>query len=139
MRIKIKEKLNSARRIKSDKEIEPFVWIDELLSLDSPFSNDEDSATMADFLADENQNPEDILIKDSLEENVRKVLKDLSDWEQVYITCYFGLEGHKPMTIHEIAEAYKMPEGKVNRTIMNALRTLRTNEKVKALRGYIAE
>lgn len=36
-------------------------------------------------------------------------------------------------------EAYKMPVGKVNRTIMNALRTLRTNEKVKALRGYIAE
>ena len=114
-------------------------WIDELLSLDTPVSDEEDSASMVDFLADENQNPEDILIKDSLEENVRRVLKDLSDWEQVYITCYFGLGGHKQMTIREIADAYKMPEGKVNRTIMNALRTLRTNEKVKALRGYIAE
>lgn len=138
-RIQIKGKLNSVRRIKSDKEIEPFVWMDELLSLDTPVSDDEGSASMVDFLADENQNPEDIFIKDSLQENVRKVLRDLSEWEQVYITCYFGLDGHKQMTIKEISDAYKMPEGKVNRTIMNALRTLRTNEKVKALRGYVAE
>lgn len=138
-RIQIKEKLNSARRTKAEKEIEPFVWMDELLSLDTPVTDDEESASMVDFLADENQNPEDIFIKDSLEENVRKVIKDLSEWEQVYITCYFGLDGHKQMTIKEISDAYKMPEGKVNRTIMNALRTLRTNEKVKALRGYVAE
>lgn len=128
----------SNRYRRSEQDYEPFVWINEVLSLYEPLDK-ESEATISDFLADESQNPEDIIIANSIEEKLKDILSGLSEIEKVYVVNYYGLEGHKPMTIEEIADAYKMPVGKVSRTIKNTLRTLRTNEKVKELRGIITE
>lgn len=128
----------SNRYRKNEKEIEPFAWINEVLSLDQPLDA-ESEVSISDFLADESANPEDIIIANSIEEKIKDILSGLSEMEKVYVVNYFGLEGNKPMTIEEIADAYKMPVGKVSRTIKNTLRTLRINEKVKELRGIITE
>lgn len=130
---KLKEKLSTA-----EKPVEPFAWIDTVLSLDESIDDDSET-TMADFLADNTQNPEDLIISSNLEEKVHDILSDYSDIEQTCIINYFGLEKHKPLTIEEIAKAYKIPVSKVNLTIRKTLRSLRTNEKVKALRGFCQE
>ena len=134
---KLRSRLSSRYR-KRDTPIEPFAWLNEVLSLDEPLDDTSESSIL-DFLADESQNPEDIVIAKSIEENLKDVLSGLSEIERVYVINYFGLEGHKPMTIEEIADAYKMPVGKVNRTIKNTLRKLRTNERIKALKSFISE
>ena len=134
---KLKSRLSNRYRNR-DVPIEPFAWLNEVLSLDAPFEENSESSIL-DFLADESQNPEDIVIAKAIEENLKGVLSGLSEIERVYVINYFGLEGHKPMTIDEIADAYKMPVGKVNRTIKNTLRKLRTNERIKALKSFISE
>lgn len=138
---KLKSRLSSRYR-KRETPIEPFAWLNEVLSLDEPLGEDE-SAKMSDFLADPNQNPEDLVIAQSLEKGMRedlgKIISTLPEISKVYITLYFGLDGHDPMTIDEIAEAYKEPVRKVDRVIKNTLRTLRTNEKVRELKSFMAE
>jgi RNA polymerase primary sigma factor len=133
---KLKERISNRYR-KAVNDIQPFAWIEEVLSLDQPFNEDSES-DMYSFLADDN-NPEDIVISNSISSDLKDILSDLPPQEQAYLTLFFGLEGNKPMAVEEIAEAYKMPVGKVNRAIKNTLRTLRTNERVKKLRGFFTE
>ena len=138
---KLKSRLSNRYR-KKEATIDPFAWINEVLSLDEPLGEDE-SAKMSDFLADTSQNPEDILIAESLEKGMRsdiyEILSTLPELSKVYLTLYFGLDGNKAMTIDEIADAYKQPVRKVDRVIKTTLRTLRTNEKVRALKSYLSE
>lgn len=136
-RAKLKQRISNRYRT-NNIEFEPFAWINEALSLDQSFS-DEDTSTMLDFLADENQNPEDKIIAADVTNKLSSILSNLPEKEKMYVSLYFGLDGNKAMSIEEIASAYKEPVGKVNRTIKNTLRTLRTNEKIKALRNYISE
>jgi len=130
---KLKERIST-----SDKEVEPFKWIDEVLSLDETISKDEDT-TFIGTLADESQNPENKIIASNLADNISSILKDYSEIEQACIINFYGLENRKPMKAEEIAEAYKLPLSKVNTVLRKTLRSLRTNEKVLALRGYCQE
>lgn len=138
LKMKIKEEINSSENFSHDREYDPFDWIDNVISLETAISEDEegDETTSQDFV-DGGQSVMQEVLDGSLTEALNEIIAGLSEKEQLYLNCFFGREGCKEMSPAEIAEAYKESEARVQTTIRHALRALRANEQIRSLRGYL--
>ncbi len=117
-------------------EKEPFAWL-SVGSLDEPMYEGSDES-LVDYLADDNQNPEKIVVDNAITEDIDGLLSSLPENDRYYIYKYFGLKGFRPMTVDEIAKACGMSSGKVNRHIRNALRKLRKSDRAKEMYSTLA-
>lgn len=108
------------------------------ISMDAPI-NSEEEGTMIDFLMDKDSraNPDKELIDDSLREEIGRVLKVLSYRESEIISAYFGLNGHQPFTLEEIAEKFDLTRERVRQIKERAIRRLRKTTTSKFLKAYL--
>ena len=65
---------------------------------------------MGDLLKGGDETDEDV-IKDSLREEIRRVLKSLSPREAEIVNAYFGLDGENGVTIEQIGIKYDLTDG----------------------------
>src|SRR5437868_13134369 len=82
-------------------------------SLDAPVHEAEDVA-MGDLLEGNDDTDEDVM-KDSLREEIRRVLKSLSPREAEIVNAYFGLDGESGNTIEQIGRSEERRVGKERR------------------------
>lgn len=66
-------------------------------------------------------------------EMLQILLRSLNKKERTILTMRFGIEGGKPMTLHEISQAVKLSRERVRQIIRESLEKLRENVKRKAL------
>jgi RNA polymerase primary sigma factor len=109
------------------------------VSFDAPISSDEDSATMLDLIAadDDEMQPDLKLMEESLRLEVVHGLTILSPREIEVLNSYYGLNGHKPLTLEEIGELYGLTRERVRQIKERAIRRLRKSFNRKKLRSFL--
>ena len=117
----MKEGIQLARRLSRQKSY---------VSLDRAVQDEEDSATFADFLVDDNPvYPEDLVNTAEMGDVVRTVLDSLeSDRERDIVVRRFGLNGRDDReTLDSIAEDYGLTRERVRQIESRALEKIRIN------------
>lgn len=107
------------------------------LSLDAPFSQDEESRLLDVIESNELPAPDNTLVKDSLKIEVEVALSTLNKREAEVVRLYFGIGIEHPLTLEEIGEQFNLTRERVRQIKEKALRRLRHTSRSKALRSYL--
>ena len=107
------------------------------LSVDAPLSGEDGDSTMLDVLPDDDMSPDTNLMEQSLKEEVQQGLSILSPREVEVLSAYYGLNGHKPLTLEEIGELYGLTRERVRQIKERAIRRLRKAYNRNALKSYL--
>ncbi|MEY3051285.1 MAG: hypothetical protein RLY31_1070 [Bacteroidota bacterium] len=108
------------------------------VSVDAPLGGEDSDATMLDLIADKDSDrPDDALMDQSLKEEVRAGLSILSPREVEVLSAYYGLNGHKSLTLEEIGEMYCLTRERVRQIKERAIRRLRKAYNRNALKSYL--
>jgi RNA polymerase primary sigma factor len=107
------------------------------ISVDAPFVNGEDN-TLLDVLENrDDETPDSELMIDSLRLEVSRALSTLTVREAEVISCYFGLNGNRSMTLEEIGFRFKLTRERVRQIKEKATRRLRHTSRSKSLKSFL--
>ena len=110
----------------------------DLVSLDAPLFGDGNTSSVADFIEDGAQSPEEALMDSALKDDVRRLLSTLSKREREIIELRYGLEGQIPMSLKEIGELYNLTKERIRQIEKRALDRLKESEYTRYVNSYIA-
>ncbi len=77
------------------------------------------------------------IIKSSIQEQIRNLLKGLDEKEKYVIQLRFGLGDDKPRTLQEIGDKLKLSRERVRQIEQKAMRKLSRSHRLQQLRGYL--
>ncbi len=106
------------------------------VSMDAPFSDDEDGSLLDVLSNDDAPDTDDLLVKESLREEITRALGILNDRERKVLKAVYGIGGPE-MTLEEISEKYDLTRERVRQIKEKALRRLRHSTKNKTLKSYL--
>jgi len=108
------------------------------LSFDAPIGGEDNDSTMLDLVSNDEEDMPDLkLMEQSLKEEVKHGMAILSPREVEVLSAYYGLSGHKPLTLEEIGEMYNLTRERVRQIKERAIRRLRKSFNRNALRSYL--
>ncbi len=109
------------------------------VSLDDPYSNDQDDNALVDYLVDDKARmPDDQTFEHALSDDMEKALNTLSEREKLILSLYFGLNGGaQPMTLEEIGKKLALTRERIRQIKEKAIMRLRHSSRSKYLKGYI--
>lgn len=107
------------------------------VSMDAPFSQSEDNSLLDVLENEELPAPDNILMSDSLKEEVERALSKLAGREAEVIKLYFGLDADEPLTLEEIGEKFNLTRERVRQIKEKAIRRLRNTTRNKELKKYL--
>jgi RNA polymerase primary sigma factor len=108
------------------------------ISMDTPFVQGEEW-NMHDVLSTgETSSPDKELIKDSLREEIERVLKTLTQKEADIIKLFFGLNDKHPQTLQEISEEFNITRERVRQIKEKAIKRLRYTTRCRILKTYLS-
>ena len=106
-------------------------------SLEMPVGEEEESS-LGDFIEDEKSlKPEEITERRMLQQDIDKVLANLSPKEATIIELRYGLHGNKPCTLEELGKIFGVTRERIRQIESAALRKMRVPARGKVLRGYL--
>lgn len=121
------EELESEINIPSNKISYTLDSISKSISLDTPFSNEEDSGCLLDILPNSNSiSADNNTIKESISEEINIVFNKLSNRESDVLRMSFGF-GMFPMTLEEIAIRFGIGSERVRQIQNEAISKIKTN------------
>jgi RNA polymerase primary sigma factor len=129
-----------AKKLKlSEEEVEDTMHIaNNHVSLDDPYSNDQDDNALVDYLMDEGaQMPDEETFEHALSDDMARALDTLSDREKMILSLYFGLNGEEPLTLEEIGQKLELTRERIRQIKEKAIMRLRHSSRAKYLKGYI--
>ncbi len=107
-------------------------------SIDAPLSGEDGDSTMLDIIAtDKDMSPDMELMDESLKQEVQQSLSILSPREIEVLSAYYGLNGHKSLTLEEIGELYDLTRERVRQIKERSIRRLRKSYNRNNLRSYL--
>lgn len=106
------------------------------VSVDAPVS-DGDGANMLDFMqSDSTPNTDDLLLKESLKEEIANALSVLNERERNVVEAFYGIN-QPERTMEEIGKKYGLTRERVRQIREKAIRRLKQNTNNKALKAYL--
>ncbi len=116
--------------------------VDALLNLDSkkisltqPSSNDDGSEITIDIPQEDPV--EDMLLRESMIEQISEVLQELDPKERQVINLRFGIDGGEPRTLKEVGEILSVSRERVRQIESKAMQKLRQNRKLRSLTAHL--
>ena len=107
------------------------------LSLDQPINRSEDG-TMKEIIRNpDSKMPDGDLVVESLQQEIRRVLKSLTSREEKIIKMYFGVDYERPYTLEEIGERLCLTRERVRQIKERALSRLRHQSRSQNLRLFL--
>ena len=113
------------------------------ISLETPLNKKEDTTRIGDFLIDNSSlSPDNKVVQESLFDEIRKILDQLSKKERDVLIMRFGLDddGNKK-TLEEIGARYGVSRERIrqieNRAISKLKKLCRNNRGIKSLKNYL--
>jgi RNA polymerase primary sigma factor len=106
-------------------------------SLDTPFQNGEDNSLMNVLEDPHEDSPDDVLMRESMKEDVKLSLETLTDRERTVIEMYYGINGGRALTLNEIGEAFHLTRERVRQIKAKAIQRLGHKSRSKLLRKYL--
>lgn len=107
------------------------------LSLDAPFSEEEENRLLDILENQEQPSPDNTLISESLRIELERALSTLTPREAEVVKLYFGIDQETPFTLEEIGERFELTRERVRQIKEKALRRLRHTSRSKPLRSYL--
>jgi RNA polymerase primary sigma factor len=105
------------------------------VSLEKPIG-DEDDSELGDFVADDNvQEPFETASDNLQREDVQRALAVLPRREREVLELRYGLNGHKPMTLEEVGDAFGVTRERIRQIENNTLKRLKVLPEAQCLRG----
>jgi RNA polymerase primary sigma factor len=137
------EREPSANEIAKELEMTAFEVSDNLkishkhFSLDAPMIQGEDNSLL-DVIKDDHQaSPDDLLLYESLRNEVKSALQTLPEREAEVINLYFGLEGTRSLNLEEIGREFHLTRERVRQIKEKGLQKLRHISRSRKLRQYL--
>ena len=106
------------------------------VSVDAPFSGDEDSNLLDVLVNDDNPTTDMSLVEESLKSEIQEALSVLNERERNIIEASYGIN-QAELTLEEIGEKYGLSRERVRQIKEKAIRKLRTSTKNKILKTYL--
>ena len=111
----------------------------EMVSLETPIFSEKDSANIGDFIEDKDYSaPDEIVIAQSLKDDIQSALKTLTEKEAKIIEYRFGLNDQKPMSLKEIGDRYNLTKERIRQIEKKAIKRLQHPTRKQFLEAYIA-
>jgi RNA polymerase primary sigma factor len=111
----------------------------DMVSLENPVTNAQDSSVLGDFIEDERvQSPMQNIIQSDLEKEIEKILNTLDKKEADIIRCRYGLGKHKPMSLKELGEHMNLTKERVRQIEKTAVSRLQHPARLQLLQSYVA-
>jgi len=108
------------------------------VSMDAPFSGDDDKNSLIDVIPNDQQPAPDIkLMGESLKNEVANILSTLSEKEAEVLRLYFGIGCERSATLEEIGERFNLTRERVRQIKEKAIRNLRHSPQSKKLIAYL--
>ncbi len=108
----------------------------EVLSIEAPVGDEEDS-TLSDFIPDDKSvTPSQLASRALLKDLIREIMIDLSERERKILTMRFGLEDGVSHTLEEVGKVSGVTRERIRQIEAKALEKIRDHSKAKALEGF---
>lgn len=109
-----------------------------VISLDTPIKEDEDSSLVEFIPSDANFS--DVVLREieqkNLREKIEQVLTDLNPQEQRVLRMRFGLDDNTPKTLEEIGKNFGVTRERIRQIEAKAIRKLRHPSRLKQLKNF---
>lgn len=130
------EEISELSGMAVDKVREVMQMAQEPISIDSPVGEDEESS-IGEFIADESSpEPDEIVGKTMLREQISEVLKTLTEREENVIRMRFGLDDGVPRTLEEVGREFDITRERIRQIEAKALRKLRHPTRISKFKGF---
>jgi len=107
------------------------------ISMDAPFAEGEDSNLYDVISASETPMPDTELVKESIREEIGRVLESLSEREADVVKLYYGIGQSSTMTLDEIGNTFDLTRERVRQIREKAIRKLRKSAKSDLIQSFI--
>ncbi len=108
------------------------------LSMDAPFTGEDDDNNLLDVLSDDDEiPPDDTLLGESLKIDIERALSQLHEREAEITRLYFGIGREHPLTLEEIGTRFGLTRERVRQIKEKALRKLRQKHRREELQMHI--
>jgi RNA polymerase primary sigma factor len=108
------------------------------VSMDAPFSSDDDGGTLMDVLVNDDSPKADIgLMKDSLLREIERALSTLTPREAEIIRLFYGIDTKQPFTLEEIGDKFDLTRERVRQIKEKSIRRLRHTSRSNLLKQYL--
>ena len=107
------------------------------ISMDAPFAEGEDSNLYDVISASETPMPDTELVKESIRQEIGRVLETLSEREADVVKLYYGIGQSSTMTLDEIGIAFDLTRERVRQIREKAIRKLRKSAKSDLIQSFI--
>jgi len=77
------------------------------------------------------------IIKDSVQEQIREMIKELGKKEAFVLKLRFGIDSEGPMTLQEIGNQLHLTRERIRQIEKKAMKKLSQSQKLQQLRGYL--
>ncbi|MCD6283674.1 sigma-70 family RNA polymerase sigma factor [bacterium] len=109
----------------------------ETLSLEAPVGDDEEDATLSEFIEDEKAVlPSKEAARRLLKDQLKEILKELNPREQKILNMRFGLEDGVTHTLEEVGKVFGVTRERIRQIEAKALEKIRKHKLIKKLKGY---
>ena len=132
------EEIANSMKIPAEKVEEIIRFDQEPVSLERPVGEEEDSH-LGDFLPDENTlDPEEAAYQSAMRNDIREVLRTLSEREAQVLIYRYGLDDNRPRTLEEVGEIFGVTRERIRQIEAKALRKIKCLPRCRnRIKGYL--
>lgn len=106
------------------------------VSMDAPLANEDGSNLLEVLPNDDTPNTDNLLVQESLQEEIGRSLELLNERERNILKAFFGI-GQPEMTLEEISEKYGLTRERVRQLKEKAIRRLRHDAHSNRLKAFL--
>lgn len=106
------------------------------ISMDAPFTEGEDGSLIDVMPNSDSPEPDNMLVMESLREEIKRALQTLNERERKVIEAFFGID-QPEKTLEEIGTEYGLTRERVRQIKEKAIRRLRHNTQNKMLKTFL--
>ena len=132
------EELAEVCELEVDKVLDILKRDKNIVSLDTPIKEDEDSS-LVEFIPSDAHFGDVVMHEveqNNLREKIEEVLTGLSDQEQKVLRMRFGLDDDTPKTLEEIGKVFGVTRERIRQIEAKAIRKLRHPSRLKLLKNF---
>jgi len=107
------------------------------ISVDAPFAASEEGSLLDVMVDEDSVAPEESLMHDSLQIEVKRTLNTLTQREREVIVYFFGLNNQANLTLEEIGQLLDLTRERVRQIKEKAVRRLRHTNRSRTLKPYL--